>query len=184
MADDGLLVLGTWERAREYIALVLQHHSRTRKEDWRDLLSDSLRALNYGEVQPLTTPSPTRKHGRHFTLYRLRWIAVLHVHVLLGGGMKKYAAEVRIADELAVSVETLRAWEKRFLRENKGLKQDILLARTIAPNGLDQLQRAEERLWAKYGKSDDFTAATPLHDKLRKHPTKVLARELRQAKAR
>src|SRR5262249_40630096 len=111
-------------RARQCIAALLEQSSYTRS-GWRKQLSDSLLALNDGEVQFLTKPSRTKKHGRQFTLRQLQRIAVLHVHVLMGGGMKKYAAETRIADELAVSVETLRAWEKRFLRENKGLKQDI-----------------------------------------------------------
>jgi hypothetical protein len=171
------------EQSRWYMAALLESSCCTRR-GWRMLLSDGLRALNHGEVQPLIRPSPTKKHGRRFTLLKLQRVAVLHVHALRGSGVKKYAAEERIADELAVSIDTLRSWEKQFLRDDKKFKQTLSLARTIAPHGLDQLQHAEERLWERYGKSDDFTPATRLHDELRKHPLKDLARKLREAKAR
>ena len=39
-------------------------------------------------------------------------MAVAHIHYLLGKGIKKHIALERIADALAVSVETLRDWEK------------------------------------------------------------------------
>jgi hypothetical protein len=139
-----------------------------------------------------------------FTLRQLRWFAVLHVHVLVGSGMKKYAAENRIADELAVSVETLRAWEKQFLKKNSELKQTLLLARKLErleeeekvqalllARILERLEQGEKVVFSEFV-SDQESAdnigerseAHAIRFELMKHPTHVLARELKESKAR
>jgi hypothetical protein len=177
-SEEGLAL--TAEQFREYIATMLERSARSRM-DWRQQLSDSLAALNEGEVQFLTSPSKTSKHGRPFTLRQLRWFAVLHVHVLVGSGMKKYAAENRIADELAVSVETLRAWEKQFLKKNSELKQTLLLARKLV--GLEKkVEFGSDQESADY--IGEWSRAYAIRLKLREHPTHVLARELKESKAR
>ena len=132
----------TAEQYREYIATVLENSPFSRHENsifirhgWRGRLSDQLRALNAGEAQ-LTKPSRTTKQGRPYTLLHLRWLAVLHVHVLVGTGLKKFAAENQTADALALSVETLRAWEKQFLKGNGAAKPTLLVAQKLARHDL------------------------------------------------
>src|SRR5262249_33071191 len=73
----------TAEQSRQYIAILLEQSAHS-KIGWRWNLAESLIALNEGEVQFFTKPSKTRKHGQPYTLNRLRRLAVLHVHVLVG----------------------------------------------------------------------------------------------------
>ena len=80
----------------------------------------------------LTKPASTGKHGRPFTLRELRWIAILHVHVLVGTGLKKYSAESKVANVLNHSVETLRTWEKSLLKGRADLRRKIALAQKLA----------------------------------------------------
>jgi hypothetical protein len=182
---DGLQL--TAEQYRQYIAVVLEQSAYPR-HDWREKLSESLLALNEGESQFLTKPSKTAKHGRPYTLRSLRWLAVLHVHVLVGTGLKKHVAEDKVASALRVQVETLRAWEKQFLKTNADLKRILLIAQTMASHDLHDF----ENPWReKAGRelrgiedSIEWTAAYELRRQLREHPVGVLARELLDAKAK
>jgi hypothetical protein len=186
---DGLSL--TAEQFREYISTVLEQCPR-RGRDWRHQLSEGLKALNDGEVQFLTKPSRTSKHGRPYTLRHLRWLAVLHVHVLVGTGLKKYAAESKVADELAQSVETLRAWEKQFLKSDDR-RRTVRLARKLARYGMHDFanpsqSRSEVPQFRNDQERDEYyeewTLAHRLWMELLKHPLRDLARELRNARAR
>lgn len=81
---------------------------------WRFPLSHGLSALNSGEQAPFVTPSKTRRRGRPYELDQARSAAVAHVHYLTGKGIKKHVALSRVANEIAVSPETLRGWEKNL----------------------------------------------------------------------
>jgi hypothetical protein len=183
--DDGLSL--TAEQHREYIAIVLEHSSPNRR-DWRWGLSESLFALNDGEVQFFTRPSKTNKHGRPYTLRQLRWYAVLHVHVLVGTGMKKYAAESKIAEELGQSVETLRSWEKQQLKHNSAFKRAIFLAQKVPKYHSADFENPTP-LPPRQSGNDQESLQEPggtfeLWYELTKHPLRTLARELRNAKVR
>ena len=166
--EDGLDL--TPKQFREYIATVLEASSRSRL-DWRQGLSDGLVALNDGELQFFTKPSKTGSHGRAYTLRNLRLFAVLHVHVLVGTGLKKYAAEAKVADELAQSVETLRAWEKALLKYNSELRDTMLLAKKLSRHGLHDFENpvnnwpvGTRRAWEKVLLKAEELSRNGLHD--------------------
>lgn len=194
---------------RKFIATVLEKSSGNRR-DWRSSLSTGLLALNEGATQFLTKPSKTSKHGRPYTLAQLQWFAVLHVHALFGSGLKKYAAEHKVAAALATSVETLRAWEKKSVKSYDNAKATLLLAQKLGRHqfhdfenefphdALPAVRSFEEAAdsgieWGKL-KEHAFRAladcivewgdAVKLHVELQKHPLRILARELTAAKAR
>jgi len=79
---------------------------------WIDPLVTALRAVDAGELTSLLKPSKTRRRGQPYQLDQARSGAVSHVHYLMGKGKKKYIAQQRVADALAVSTDTLRDWEK------------------------------------------------------------------------
>ena len=79
---------------------------------WRFPLQEALRSLNAGERKELFEPAKTRRRGKPFQLDCCRAGAISHVYYLVGKGIKKHVALERVGKALAVSVETLRDWEK------------------------------------------------------------------------
>jgi hypothetical protein len=108
--------------------------------------------------------------------------------VLVGTGLKKHVAEHKIADALALDIETLRAWEKQFLKTNEASKRNLLIAQKLPSHDLHDFENPyRERAGRELRSIDDsieWTVAYELHRQLREHPVGVLARELRDAKAR
>jgi hypothetical protein len=90
--------------------------SRSSKSSfWRFELQQSLRALNYGQSDQLSTPEQTRRQGEPYSLLLWKHKAILKVYYFTGQGMKKYAALNKVADGIGQSPETLRSWEKKLL---------------------------------------------------------------------
>jgi hypothetical protein len=79
---------------------------------WRFPLQKALRAANAGERDEFFEPTKTRRRGNPFQLDVRRAWAISHVYYLWGQGIKKHVAQERVGKALAVSVETLRDWEK------------------------------------------------------------------------
>lgn len=82
---------------------------------WKELLEGSL-ALEFGEVPQIFSPAPTRRHGRPYTLFKLKMWALLHLYLLVGEGMKRHQAETEVATAFGISIEALRSWEKRAFK--------------------------------------------------------------------
>lgn len=83
---------------------------------WRFDLQTALRSLNEGEVEPILQPVKLRLRGKPASLNRWKLEALYQVHFRIGKGMKKHRALKEVADALAQSAETLRAWEKQLMR--------------------------------------------------------------------
>jgi hypothetical protein len=183
--DDIELTANQW---RLFIGRIIREMAPS-SGDWRQALALALFALNDGEVLFLTKPASTGKHGRPFTLRQLRFIAILHVHVLVGTGLKKYSAESKVANVLNHSVETLRTWEKGLLNGRADLRRKIALAQKLAQFHLhnfdnplrDQIEIDDREDGAIV---HEGSQAFALHVQLRNHPLHVLAVELRNAKMR
>lgn len=65
-------------------------------------------------IQSKCPKSNGSRRGKPFQLDWRRAIAISHVYYLWGQGIKKHVALERIGKALAVSVETLRDWEKHL----------------------------------------------------------------------
>jgi len=85
---------------------------------WRFPLGRALRALNYGEMDPFFAPSKKKVRGKAYTLASYRALAISHVYFRQGKGFKKHAALEAVAQEIAVSTETIRDWEKTLKHED------------------------------------------------------------------
>ncbi len=154
--------------------------------DWRQSLAFDLFALNDGEVRFFTKPASTGKHGRPFTLRELRWIAILHVHVLVGAGLKKHSAESKVAKVLSYDVETLRSWEKSLLKGRADLRRKIALAQKLAQFHLHRFDNPLGDQIEIFDREDgaiehEGSQAFALYVHLRNHPLDLLAVELRSA---
>jgi hypothetical protein len=75
-------------------------------------LQSALYALNLGQLQSLTRPAPTRRHGSALRVLIWKVMALRRVYFQIGKGPKKYRALQLVADEIGQSAETLRSWEK------------------------------------------------------------------------
>jgi hypothetical protein len=79
-----------------------------------DSLRVALQALEKGEVHAIVQPSVTGRHDRPWTWDEMRARALEHVAFLCGQGLNKTTARKRVGKAMKnVSVNTLRAWEKR-----------------------------------------------------------------------
>jgi len=87
---------------------------------FRDPLRRALQALNAGETLDLVRPAPTGMWGSPFSLAELRFLAVNHVFLRWGAGIKKKKAREDVAACLGVSPATLRTWETTWLPRVKG----------------------------------------------------------------
>jgi hypothetical protein len=76
---------------------------------------EALEALSLGEVRSIFEPVSTGKHGRPYTLKKIRLLAVAHVEFQVGRGIKNYVATKRVATALGVSEDTLKAWRYTLL---------------------------------------------------------------------
>lgn len=85
---------------------------------WRMELQHSLRALNEGEVDELSAPSPLKKQGQPYSLKAWKYHAVIQVCYRVGKGMKKYRALEQVADGIGQSPETIRSWQKELSTEH------------------------------------------------------------------
>lgn len=86
---------------------------------WRFELQDSLRALNFGQSDSLSTPEKTRRQGEPYSLLQWKHAAILKLYFFMGQGMKKYVALEKIGDGIGQSPETLRTWEKLLLQDER-----------------------------------------------------------------
>lgn len=86
---------------------------------WRFELQESLRALNFGQSDRLSTPEKTRRQGEPYSLLQWKHAALLKVYFLLGKGIKKYVALERVGNGIGQSPETLRSWEKILLQDER-----------------------------------------------------------------
>ena len=78
-------------------------------------LKIALAALDFGEVCPIVEPQNKGLHGNSFTLAQYKLVAIEYVGFLVGQGIKKTAAERRVAKLFGVSPHTLRSWSSRDL---------------------------------------------------------------------
>jgi hypothetical protein len=77
-----------------------------------DELLDAFGALEWGEVRPMVTPTPTKQRGGlPWVKTRLRLRALELVAFLEGRGSSKGDAQECVADAIGVSFDTLRSWE-------------------------------------------------------------------------
>lgn len=83
---------------------------------WREELNYSLQALNHGENDLFSTPIKMRKQGRPFSLRRWKFESISQVRFRMGKGIKKYVALDNIGRQIGQSSETLRSWEKQFIK--------------------------------------------------------------------
>lgn len=81
---------------------------------WRKILSDSLFALNEGQVNALLTPVKTMKKGRPFDLEVLKWAAVKHIYILKGEGWPSDAAKQEVACKCGVTFGAIKKWEREL----------------------------------------------------------------------
>jgi hypothetical protein len=97
------------------------------------MLGDALKALDYGEVRPLVSPTmANRKVNLREQQLQLRAIGFIYYRTARGA--KKYVAIRQVADVYGVGEETIRSWEKR-LREELGslqVQREISFARNAA----------------------------------------------------
>lgn len=91
---------------------------------WRHPLQYSLKALNDGEHDTLSTPLPGKRQGQPFSLARWKQEALRQVYFRIGAGMKKYRALEEVGAGIGQSPETLRAWEKE-LRQSLDRANDL-----------------------------------------------------------
>jgi hypothetical protein len=94
---------------------------------WRFPLQSALFALNYGHVEPLLEPSPTRRQGNPIELLNWKTKALQKVYFLVGKGSKKYRALQTVADGIGQSTETLRDWEK-IVSMDEDLRMSLVAA--------------------------------------------------------
>ena len=87
-----------------------------------------MEALEYGEVQPLLTPSPTTlgKHG--YSAWNLRLRALESVEYFVARGYSRTAAQQKVGDAFGRDLETVRDWQKN-VRSRLG---DLEVARRLA----------------------------------------------------
>lgn len=79
---------------------------------WRHDLQHSLAALNDGEVDRLSTPTPGKRQGLPYSLSQWKLEALRQVRFRIGKGYKKYRALEEVGQAIGQSPETLRSWEK------------------------------------------------------------------------
>jgi hypothetical protein len=84
---------------------------------WRFELQAALRHLSLGYVEDLVKPAPTKRQGNRVDVMRWRMMALKHVYYLKGKGVKKYRALNQVGAGIGQSSETLRTWEKEFLKD-------------------------------------------------------------------
>jgi hypothetical protein len=80
-------------------------------------LRDALIALDLGEAMPLLRPAATGRHGKPYSLAKLRMNVIEYVNFRYGqvGWMERVLEDV--AGQLGVAPETLRTWQNRDLRK-------------------------------------------------------------------
>ena len=104
---------------------------------WRMDLQRSLRALNEGETDRISSPSGGKRQGRPFSLLEWKLEALRHVYFRVGKGMKKYRALEEVGAGIGQSSETLRDWEKQLL-QSEDYENDLYCAR-LAGRHSDEL---------------------------------------------
>lgn len=142
-----------------------------------DELREALEALDLGETLPLLTPESTGKHGAAYTILKEQIRALEHVEFLVGRGMKKGVAEEMVARAYGASVERLRTWRKRELRQTLGDHLDRRLSDACAAGKL-ALHIESTGSWP--AEPPDATVAY-MRDQLSADPLLVAARRYRDA---
>lgn len=94
---------------------------------WRLSLSQSLYALNEGQVDWLLTPTNINQKGNAYDLQNLKWAAVRHVYKLKGQGWKKMAAQQKVAESCGTTLNAVKKWEKECIKERDKEKQTLRL---------------------------------------------------------
>mgnify|MGYP001571519020 CR=1 FL=1 len=97
---------------RSYISELLTSHSAG-SFAWRNELTHSLRALNYGTVLELARPNALKGQGLLYESRIWKLQALLHVQFMIGKGIKKSVAMQEVATAVGRSFETIRDWETK-----------------------------------------------------------------------
>jgi hypothetical protein len=84
---------------------------------WRMAISESIQALNDGQVDWLLTPTNTNLQGDAHELSKLKYAAINHVYKLMGEGWKKTAAQQKVAECCGTTFEAIKKWEKVVIQE-------------------------------------------------------------------
>ena len=92
---------------------------------WRMGLSESLQALNDGQVDWLLTPTNTKLQGYGYELSNLKWVTVKHVYRLMGEGWKKTAAQQKVAECCGTTFEAIKKWERQGIKERDKKKVSL-----------------------------------------------------------
>ncbi len=92
---------------------------------WRMALSESLQALNDGQVEWFLTPTNTKLQGDAYEISNLKYAAVNHVYKLMGKGWKKSAAQQKVAECCGTTFEAIKKWEKQIIKERDRKKEGL-----------------------------------------------------------
>jgi hypothetical protein len=182
---DALEQSNNWDLDNDTLRLVIRELLMSRSTEssfWRFPLQHDLYALNFGQATGLCLPSARRRQGQPYDIDRWRVLAICHVYLLIGQGMKKCAALEKVASSLGQSVETLRDWEKA-LKKYEDYEINFQEAR-VAGRHKDSIQdTATWRRWFKEEYLDERYRNTPLRDRARytlDHLTRVTLADVKK----
>jgi hypothetical protein len=147
---------------------------------WRHPLQESLRALNGGEHDALSTPVPGKRQGQPFSLSKWKHETLRQVHLRIGAGMKKYRALEEVGAGIGQSPETLRAWDKE-LRQSLDRANDLYCSQLAGEFGSEINARSDFDLEKMEGYGwhrgvHNLVRAKLLYD----HITKLTLNEIRE----
>lgn len=153
-SDDRLICL------RHALAAILRNSFRRYGITvWRMLLSDSLLALNEGQIRSIFMPTNTNLRGDAYDIQNLKWAAIKHVYRLMGEGWKKTAAQQHLAEWCGVSWNAIKKWEKERITEVpsdretlKFIEMGAKLVMEAASDGIDK----NDLLLAAVHSNEDF----------------------------
>jgi len=112
--DESERLLGPQAMRHLMVELLMSHCADN--SYWRHELQYSFKALNEGEQDGFSTPSPGKRQGMPYSLGRWKLEALRQVRFRVGAGMKKYRALEEVGGGIGQSPETLRAWEKELIK--------------------------------------------------------------------
>lgn len=129
---------------------------------WQALkLIEALAALDQGEVRPLFEPKATGRHGGA-KWDGMRHRALEHIAFLVGQGVGKGRAQKRVGDQMGVSTNTLKGWD-RSMSTSLEAQHQIGLAKRA---GKLSVQLSSDPNYAKIGSGNamDGHEAAKLRD--------------------
>ena len=112
------------EVARQLLFNLLNANSGAFPRAFTAMVTNALKALEYGEVHPLFRP---KKSSRKLTprAQQGQMEAIGFIYYRTAGGMKKEQAIKQVADAYGINYETVRSWEKRLRRELGSARMDL-----------------------------------------------------------